>query len=59
MTIKVESREDIIDRVGRSPDRATAVVLANIDTPKVADRPPTAPADSARPRPGFARANDG
>lgn len=36
MTVKVESREDIIDRVGRSPDRATAVILAAIDTPKVA-----------------------
>lgn len=35
MTIKVESRADIIDRVGRSPDRATAVILALIDTPKV------------------------
>lgn len=35
-TIKVESREDIIARVGRSPDRATAVVLAAIDMPKVA-----------------------
>lgn len=35
MTIKVESRDEIIDRVGRSPDRATAVVLARMDTPKV------------------------
>jgi hypothetical protein len=34
MTIKVESREDIIERIGRSPDRATAVILANMDTPK-------------------------
>lgn len=34
LTIKVESREDIIDRVGRSPDRATAVILANMRTPK-------------------------
>lgn len=33
-TIKVESREDIIKRIGRSPDRATAVVLALIDQPK-------------------------
>lgn len=37
MTIKVESREAIIDRVGRSPDRASAIILAAIDTPKVAD----------------------
>lgn len=35
MTVKVESREEIIDRTGRSPDRATAVLLARIDTPKV------------------------
>ena len=35
MTIKVESRQDIVDRVGRSPDRATAVILALIDTPKI------------------------
>ena len=32
--IKVESRQDIIDRVGRSPDRATAVVLAARDVVK-------------------------
>jgi hypothetical protein len=35
MTIKVESREDIVKRVGRSPDRASALVLANMETPKV------------------------
>lgn len=35
MTIKVESREDIIERVGRSPDRASALILARMDTPKV------------------------
>ena len=35
-TLKVESRQEIIDRVGRSPDRATAVVLANREAPKVA-----------------------
>lgn len=32
--IQVESREEIIKRIGRSPDRATAVVLANVDVPK-------------------------
>lgn len=37
MTIKVESREDIVKRVGRSPDRASAIVLAAIDTPKIQD----------------------
>jgi len=35
LTIKVEGRQDIIDRVGRSPDRATAIILALIDVPKV------------------------
>lgn len=33
-SIKVESRDEIVKRVGRSPDRATAVMLANIDLPK-------------------------
>jgi hypothetical protein len=37
MTIKVEARDDIVKRVGRSPDRATAVILAAIDTPKISD----------------------
>lgn len=31
--IKVESREEIIARIGRSPDYASAVLLASIDTP--------------------------
>lgn len=35
MTIKVESRDDIVKRVGRSPDRASALAMALIDTPKV------------------------
>lgn len=34
-TIKVESREDIIKRIGRSPDRATAYILASMDIPKI------------------------
>lgn len=34
MTIKVESREDIIKRIGRSPDFGSAYVLALMDTPK-------------------------
>lgn len=33
-TIYVESRDDIIDRIGRSPDLATAYVLALMDSPK-------------------------
>jgi hypothetical protein len=34
-TIKVESREEIVKRIGRSPDAGTAVVLALPDVPKV------------------------
>ena len=37
--IYVESREQIVDRVGRSPDRATAVILAAIETPKMSEQP--------------------
>ena len=33
--IQVESREEIIDRIKRSPDRATAYILALRDTPKM------------------------
>lgn len=33
-TIRVESREDTIDRLDRSPDWASAIFLAAIDTPK-------------------------
>ncbi len=32
--IQVESREEIIDRIGRSPDYASAVILAQIEIPK-------------------------
>lgn len=32
--IQVESREDIIKRIGRSPDRGTAYILALMDTPR-------------------------
>lgn len=32
--IQVESREDIVKRLGRSPDLASAYILALIDTPK-------------------------
>jgi hypothetical protein len=35
--IEVESRDEIVKRVGRSPDRASAFILALIDTPKMAD----------------------
>jgi hypothetical protein len=33
-TIRVEGREDIVKRIGRSPDYGSAFVLALIDTPK-------------------------
>lgn len=35
--IKVESREEIYERIKRSPDRASAVLLALRDTPMWAD----------------------
>jgi hypothetical protein len=34
--IRVEGREDIIKRIGRSPDWGSATVLARIETPKLA-----------------------
>ena len=33
-TLKVASREDIIEKIGRSPDFGSAYVLALMDTPK-------------------------
>jgi len=35
--VKVQSREEILEKIGRSVDRATAVILALIDTPKEND----------------------
>lgn len=37
--IRVESREDIIDRIGRSPDFASAYILGLIQTAKPAPKP--------------------
>lgn len=37
--IVVESRDDIVDRIGRSPDYGTAYCLALIDTPKLSAIP--------------------
>lgn len=34
-TVQVSSRDEIIDLIGRSPDRATAVFLASLEAPKV------------------------
>jgi hypothetical protein len=38
-TVKVESRDEIEKRIGRSPDWASAFVLALMDTPRVQDIP--------------------
>lgn len=46
-TIYVESREEIIKRIGRSNDRGTAVALAALDTPK---HNPATVVDQARVR---------
>jgi hypothetical protein len=35
MTVKVESRDDIIDRLGKSPDMFSAICLALISVPKI------------------------
>lgn len=35
-SIKVASREEIIKKIGRSPDFGSACILALMDTPKVA-----------------------
>lgn len=35
MRVQVESREQIVERIGRSPDCASAVLLAQLDTPKL------------------------
>lgn len=37
--VKVESREEIFDRIKRSPDKASAVILAAINTPKLRNIP--------------------
>lgn len=34
-TVKVSSREDVIELIGRSPDKATAIILASMEVPKV------------------------
>lgn len=39
--IYVESREEIVDRIKRSPDWASAYILAAIDTPRMQDLPGT------------------
>lgn len=38
-TIQVESKDQIVARIGRSPDFASAVILAAIDTPKLRNVP--------------------
>ena len=34
-TVKVESREDIYKRIGRSPDKASALILTLMDIPSI------------------------
>jgi hypothetical protein len=41
--IKVESRDEIVSRIGRSPDRASAVCLALMSTPKRVTAKPARP----------------
>lgn len=50
-TVYVESREEIVKRIGRSPDRATAVILAAIRTPKANSR--FAASEHAQARRGY------
>jgi len=42
--IQIEAKEDIIARIGRSPDRGDAVVMALMATPKTGTRRPTSEA---------------
>lgn len=39
-SIRVESRDDIVERIGRSPDRASAYILALIQTAKISPKKP-------------------
>lgn len=54
-TVKVESREDIIKRVGFSPDYGSAYVLALMDTPKRAALEATKPQAQRREHDPYAR----
>jgi hypothetical protein len=36
MKVCVESRDEIVKRIGRSPDKASALILAQLDTPNLA-----------------------
>src|SRR5690606_4738554 len=40
--IAVESRDEIIKRIGRSPDVGTAYILATLSTPRISDFLPSA-----------------
>lgn len=46
--VRVESREDIIKRLGYSPDRATAVVQCAMETPKIGSLPRSGGHSNAR-----------
>ncbi len=56
-TIQVESREDIVKRIGRSPDKATAYVLAAMDTPQHDPHRTTNHSEQRNNYDPFARAN--
>jgi len=53
--IQVESREDIVKRIGGSPDRGTAYILALIDTPRRSDIEAMGATQSRRSYDPFAR----
>lgn len=46
--IEVEEREGIVKRIGRSPDFASALILARLDTPRIADMRTTTPVEQQR-----------
>lgn len=45
MRVCVESRDEIVKRIGRSPDKASALILAQLDTPNLAKIKKTKQAD--------------
>ncbi len=45
MKVCVESRDEIVKRIGRSPDKASALILAQLDTPNLAKIKKTKQAD--------------
>jgi hypothetical protein len=56
--IYVDSREDIVKRIKRSPDRATAVILAAIRTPRSLHRSAGSSANERRDYNAYGRASE-